>query len=170
MSTAASAEARRDSPPPPPGTHNFRLREVSKVVCRTAALKALTAYAPDVPLSSHVLRAAIDSAVARLEAKVREVETVFQYALPAKVVPDEVVKAVPDAADWVLIQTALGNNATVLLTLDQRHLPHGAIIAGVECWHPDTFLTLFYQQNPDAYRRIRRFVSIAGPMIRTSLL
>lgn len=146
------------------------LREVSKVVCWTAALKASTANAPDQPLLSCSLRAAIDRAAARLEARVREVEPVFRYAVPGENVSDEILAAVPDRADWVLIQTALENDAAVLLTLDQRHLPHGAVIAGVRCWHPDTFLTEFYQQNPGAFRRTSRFVSEAGATLRTSLL
>jgi predicted nucleic acid-binding protein len=62
----------------------------------------------------------------------------------------------PDDRPHILAARTAG--APFLLTLDHLHLPHGAIFAGVQCWHPDTFLTLFYQQNPHAYARARRAI------------
>jgi hypothetical protein len=63
----------------------------------------------------------------------------------------------PDDRPHMLAAHAAG--VPYLLTLDERHLPHGMIVAGVQCWHPDTFLTLFYQQNPNAYRRTRQRIT-----------
>lgn len=146
------------------------LREVSKVVCRHAALKTLHGQqSQEIPLG-RALRIAIDGAAERLERRVSEVEHIVQYVIPASTLSNDLFASVPDPSDTVLLQTALDSEAYVLLTLDQRHLPHGAVIAGIQCWHPDAFLTLFYQQNPHAYRRVVQFVRTAGPILRTPLL
>jgi hypothetical protein len=69
------------------------------------------------------------------------------------------VSGVADPDDRPHILAAHAAGVPYLLTLDQRHLPRGTIVGGVQCWHPDTFLTLFYQQNPDAYRRTRQRIT-----------
>jgi hypothetical protein len=51
------------------------------------------------------------------------------------------------------------------LTFDNCHLPHGATFAGVQCWHPDTFLTLYCHQNPDARTRARRSIACAASRV-----
>jgi predicted nucleic acid-binding protein len=63
---------------------------------------------------------------------------------------------VSDPSDRPLFRAAHAAGADTLLTLDRRHLPHGRVLSGVLCWHPDTFLSLLYRQDPAAYERARR--------------
>ena len=75
-----------------------------------------------------------------------------------------------DPDDRLHIRSARAAGANYFLTLDNRHLPHGAIYGGVACWHPDTFLTLFYQQNPAAYDRAKRAIKDLPDALRMRLL
>jgi predicted nucleic acid-binding protein len=80
------------------------------------------------------------------------------------------VGGVADPDDRLHILAARAAGALYFLTLDDRHLPHGAVFAGVQCWHPDTFLTLFFRQNPDAYSRARRFINQLPDAVSLRLL
>jgi predicted nucleic acid-binding protein len=99
-----------------------------------------------------IMREAIESATDRLDLQIAFLEARFRTG-PDVSVPDDALPDVKDADDRPVIELARSVGAPYLLTLDERHLPHGAVIGGVQCWHPDTFLTLFYTQRPDAYLR-----------------
>jgi hypothetical protein len=99
-----------------------------------------------------VLREAIESATDRLDLQLAYLDARFLSGLAVSVAGDELAE-VRDADDRPIVQFARSVGEPYLLTLDQQHLSHGSVIAGVQCWHPDTFLTLFYTQRPDAYLR-----------------
>jgi predicted nucleic acid-binding protein len=105
---------------------------------------------------------AIDATLAHVNAELRAqfaaLEPFFQV-VATPVMADAIdLTDLSDPDDRHHILAARAAGAPFFLTLDQLHLPYGSIFAGVQCWHPDTFLTLFYQQNPDAYTRARRSI------------
>jgi hypothetical protein len=99
-----------------------------------------------------VMREAIQSATDRLDGQLANLDSRFVSGTSATV-PEGALIEVKDADDRPIVEFARSVRAMILLTLDQRHLPHGVVIGGVQCRHPDTFLTLFYSQRLDAYER-----------------
>lgn len=62
---------------------------------------------------------------------------------------------VRDAQDVPILAGALAIRAEYLLTTDAAAFPHGLGWQNLKFWHPDTFLTAFFQRNPDAYVDVR---------------
>jgi hypothetical protein len=62
---------------------------------------------------------------------------------------------VRDAQDRPILAGALATGAEYLLTADTATFPHGVEWQGLKFWHPDTFLTAFFQTNPDSYIDVR---------------
>jgi predicted nucleic acid-binding protein len=92
-----------------------------------------------------------------LENQIRHAERTLRYVVIN--VSDEMpIDRVVDPGDWHLVHIAQRATAGVLLSLDQRHLPHGLAVGGVQCWHPNTFLTLLFQQNPELYQNAVQLV------------
>jgi hypothetical protein len=116
-----------------------------------------------------VLREAIESATDRLDLQLTFLDARFLSGLTVSVAGDELAE-VRDVDDRSIVQFARSVGAPYLLTLDQRHLPHGSVIAGVQCWHPDTFLTLFYTQRPDAYLRAIAIIRMIPESISSRIL
>jgi predicted nucleic acid-binding protein len=121
-------------------------REIAQAIERRLSVEESGARARAVAEALATLGADLDAQLAALR----------EYFRPAPAVSLEettTLTEIDDPDDRLHVLAARASGAAYLLTLDERHLPHGAIYAGVQCWHPDSFLTLFYQQNPDAYER-----------------
>lgn len=146
-------------------------RELAKVAYRKHILAALRAMPPDsapTALAAMVTRT-VEAIATALDAQLTELERFFRFS-PRAAIDDAILADVADSADRSVLHAALAGRASYLLTLDQRHLPHGTVFGGVQCWPPDTFLTLFYQQNPDAYVRVRRGITLLSDAITRRLL
>ena len=145
-------------------------REIAKVTYREHVLAALRATPHRRLDNVPALRQLFDTVASVLDAQLTDLEHVFRF-VPSRVAVDEAaLSAVADAADRPILHAALTADAPYLLSLDERHFPHGAVVAGVQCWHPDTFLTLFYQQNPGAYERVvLRLPTLPAPIKRRLL-
>ena len=144
---------------------------MAKVAFREHVLVALRAMPPGSPpafLAATVTRT-FEAVASAVDAQLTDLERFFRFA-PQAAVDDAILAEVADAADRAVLRAALAGGASYLLTLDQRHLPHGTIFGGVQCWHPDTFLTLFYQQNPDTYVWVRREIPLLSGAINQRLL
>lgn len=122
------------------------------------------------PPSAATLRRRFDRIASDLEEQLFELERSFRYADGEAAVDPALLAAVADPNDRPVRRAALAAGAPYLLSLDRRHLPHGTTFHGVRCWHPDTFLTLFYEQNPDAYRRAVDLVRETPTTVRRRLL
>ncbi len=61
----------------------------------------------------------------------------------------------PDALDREILVGALALKCDVLISRDQPMFPHGGEMHGVQLWHPDTFLTAFFQGDAQAYDQVR---------------
>lgn len=115
------------------------------------------------------LRSEFSIRAEHLESQIRDAERTLRYI--SVNVSDEIpVDTVRDPNDWHLVHLSKRAKARILLSLDQRHLPHGLVVDGVQCWHPDTFLTLFFQQNPEVYQSAVQFVRKYPSALRTGLL
>ena len=146
-------------------------RELAKVVYREHVLVAVASAAaaggnPD-PAR---LRDLFDRLADDLESQLFDLERWFRYATGEVNVDPAALEGVTDPADRQVLRAARAAGAPYLLALDRRHVPHGAIFEGVQCWHPDTFLTLFYQQNPAAFVRAARALADTPESIRQRLL
>src|SRR5258706_6596210 len=63
--------------------------------------------------------------------------------------------AVPDPNDVPILAGALATRASFLLTTNNKDFPHGRAYQNVAFWHPDTFLTAYFEQDPEAYVFVR---------------
>jgi predicted nucleic acid-binding protein len=144
-------------------------REIEKVVYREGVARLVRDQRLEQTALATLVRAEIDRLAAELEQQFRVVERSFVLVSTIESVDSALLTAVIDPADRPVLATAIAAGAHILLSLDQRHLPHGTVFQGVECWHPDTFLTLFFQQNPDVYDQVSQVVSSVRPTIRRLL-
>jgi predicted nucleic acid-binding protein len=147
-------------------------REMAKVAYRAAILAAFRTASPE--LAEGEIRALLwqvfDRIAADIERQCAELDLWFKSASELTTVDEALLRDVPDIADRPVLRTALAARAPYLLSLDQRHFPHGTVYHGVQCWHPDAFLTLFYQQNPAAYEYAARSVNGLPESIKRRLL
>lgn len=144
-------------------------REFAKVAFRGAVLAALRAE-PFSESSRTLIWRTFDRTAEAIETQCAELERWFTFASGLATVDETLLDVLSDAADRPILRTALAAQTTFLLSLDQRHFPHGTIFHGVQCWHPDTFLTLFYQQNPAAYAFAAKSVNDLPAAIKQRLL
>lgn len=63
--------------------------------------------------------------------------------------------AVPDPNDLPILAGAIATKAAFLLTTNNKDFPHGQEYQGVVFWHPDTFLTAYFEDAPEAYIFVR---------------
>ena len=147
-------------------------RQMAKVVYRANVLAAIRSpRSGDLGRSIEaILREVFDRIAEGLDDQLSGLERTFRSVTNLDAVEDPLLDVLADAGDRLVLRTALAAGVPYLLSLDQRHLPHGAVFHGVQCWHPDSFLTLFYQQNPDAYERAVSRVQSAPASIRRRLL
>jgi hypothetical protein len=117
-----------------------------------------------------VLRRVFDDVAVKLEGQLSGLERVFRQPAGLETVDEAALAAVPDAADRPILRTAIAARAPYLLSLDRRHFPHGAVYGGVQCWHPDAFLTLFFHQNPRAFERAVQGLATSPEAVRRRLL
>lgn len=68
-------------------------------------------------------------------------------------------KPLPDEKDRSILVGAAAAECTFLLSRDKRSFPHGQRFGGIVCWHPDTFLTVLFQSQPDAYYEVSALVA-----------
>jgi predicted nucleic acid-binding protein len=147
------------------------LKEILRVAERVVAT-ATSQHVADLPIDQQniVMEAALD----RIRLVVgNQVEILHRYFRLAPAPPNLTALALDDVVDpddRLHIRSARAAGAGYFLSLDNRHLPHGATYGGVACWHPDTFLTLFYQQNPDAYDRAKRSIEDLPNALKIRLL
>jgi hypothetical protein len=145
--------------------------EISRVVERAAATaeERRVAYLPD-----NERAAGVAVALARIRLRINSgIELLRRYFDVAPAIPVDAAAEltdVVDADDRLHVLAARAAEALYLLTLDGRYLPHGAVFVGVQCWHPDTFLTLFYRQNPDAYLRARQSIELLPEGVAQGLM
>lgn len=145
-------------------------REIAKVVVREVILRVLRDASGSSPADAiPAVRRAVNSVSVALEDQLAEAERVFRLVTDLSSIRDADVEVIADPADRMVLRTALASGAQYILSLDNRHLPHGTVFHGVECWHPDTYLTTFYQQNPEAYRRATRGARTLPAAIRRLL-
>ena len=123
-------------------------REYAKVISRETTLATIRRMPPDQPRAAVVLtlRRMFDTTAATLDAQLAYLERHLRSAVDPDLLDPMSLLAVSDAADRPVLAAALAAQAPYLLSLDARHFPHGAVFTGVRCWHPDTFLTAFFQQ------------------------
>lgn len=145
-------------------------REIAKVTYREHVLAALRASSRRRLDSAPALRQLFDAVAVALDGQMTDLERTFRFAPTDVAVDEATLLAVADTADRPILRAALAAGASYLLSLDEHHFPHGTIVAGVRCWHPDTFLTLFYRQNPGAYVRASRGVTLLSGAITRRLL
>ena len=70
-----------------------------------------------------------------------------------------------DEKDWPVLAGAVATGCQYLLSLDQKSFPHGQGWRNVVFWHPDTFLTAFFQADAEAYVDVRLdLADIAEPL------
>ena len=67
---------------------------------------------------------------------------------------------VADPRDREILVGAIAAECRALLSRDQAMFPNGAVLHGLEVWHPDTFLTAFFQGDRDAYQTVRLLISM----------
>jgi predicted nucleic acid-binding protein len=153
----------------------FWSREIQEEIRGVARREAVAAAMR--PFGSRVtdeLSSAIEAALERIDLLVDDqmdmLSRYFHLAPTALNSAALALEDVSDPDDRLHIRSAHAAGANYLLTLDNRHLLHGAIYAGVACWHPDTFLTLFFQQNPAAYTRTVRALKRLPSALATRLL
>jgi predicted nucleic acid-binding protein len=103
-------------------------------------------------------RAEFDRMAIEIETQFLAAERVFSFAPAPHQVAPALLSAVLDPGDRPVLAAALASGAAIILSNDQRHLRHGSDFHGVECWHPDTFLTVLFQQNPQAYRQVTQAI------------
>jgi len=147
-------------------------RESAKVVYRSTVLETLRT-APAWRRSGNVravLRRTIGRVAADIEDQLAELERWLTFAPALAIIDETLLQVVSDIADRPILRSALAAGAPFLLSLDQRHFPHGTVYHGLQGWHPDTFLTLFYQQNPTAYEYAARSVNDLPEAIKRRLL
>lgn len=65
---------------------------------------------------------------------------------------------------------ALAVGASFLLSLNQSDFPHGATHRSVVFWHPDTFLTAYFQSDQDAYVYVRDELTLLSDVLGARLL
>jgi len=78
-----------------------------------------------------------------------------------------VAAALPDENDRPILAGAVATEAAFLLSRDKEAFPHGRNFGGVAFWHPDTFLTTLFEDNPDAYQVVvdeLRFVPLEASL------
>jgi hypothetical protein len=145
-------------------------REIAKVVYREGVLRLLRETKASSPGGAvPEVRLAFNSLGEQIEAQLAQVERAFRLVPDVSGIEQSLVEAIKDPADRMALRTALIGGARHILSLDERHLPHDVVFHGVRCWHPDTFLTIFYQQNPDANRRASAGVRMLPAAVRRLL-
>lgn len=105
------------------------------------------------------IRERIDFAISALERS--------WYCPSADVLQDVMNQASPlqDEKDWPVLAGAVAAGCQYLLSLDQKSFPHGQGWRNVVFWHPDTFLTAFFQADAEAYVDVRLdLADIAQPL------
>jgi hypothetical protein len=130
--------------------------EIARVATREAALftvRRLTAgqaAEPRVTEAIQEVRRNIDSVVALLERS-------WSSPLPERLRDSMVMIAdvpVPDENDRPILAGASAVDAAFLLSKDKETFPHGGTFDKLAFWHPDTFLTALFEDNPDAYATV----------------
>lgn len=61
----------------------------------------------------------------------------------------------PDLNDIPVLAGALATRASFVLTTNQKDMPHGRVYENVVFWYPDTFLTAYFEEDPEAYVFVR---------------
>lgn len=142
------------------------VRECVKVIYRETMRTALRG----IDSRRVELRPLFDRTAADLESQLFDLEAIFRYPAGLHDIDQSALASVSDPTDRHVLRTALAAQAPFLLSLDRRQFPHGSLLQGVRCWHPDSFLTLFYQQNPASYARARQRLDALPTSIRRRLL
>src|SRR6266542_2926145 len=62
---------------------------------------------------------------------------------------------IPDPNDIPILAGALAAHASFLLTTNKSDFPHGNAYRSVVFWHPDTVLTAYFENHPEAYVFVR---------------
>ena len=78
--------------------------------------------------------------------------------------------AVRDPKDIPILAAALACGATFLLSTNERDFAHGGSYEEVVFWHPDTFLTTYFETDLEAYvfvtQELDDFAREAGALLR----
>jgi len=62
--------------------------------------------------------------------------------------------ALADANDRPVLAAAIATETTFLLSRDRESFPHGGNSGEIAFWHPDTFLTALFEDNPNEYQDV----------------
>lgn len=144
--------------------------EVARVATREQAFETVRHDPPDLPRKL----------AADLERRRHEIDRVVSdherlWGSPPHDVLREVSSALPpnvisDAKDIPILAGALACGATFLLSTNERHFPHGGSYESVVFWHPDTFLTTYFETDLEAYafvaQELDAFAREAGAELR----
>ena len=78
--------------------------------------------------------------------------------------------AVSDRKDMPVLAAALASGSTFLLSTNTRDFPHGRSHAQLVFWHPDTFLTAYFETDLDAYifvaQELETYAASMGAQLR----
>jgi hypothetical protein len=100
---------------------------------------------------------AIDDAKLQLDATVAQLEQYWHVAPPnaAEAGASEVRNiTINDVGALSVLAGAIATQARYLLTTNQEVFPNGLGWKAIAFWHPDTFLTAFFETCPDAYEDV----------------
>ncbi len=70
-----------------------------------------------------------------------------------------------DKKDLPILAAAKATSCEYLLSSDEASFPHGESWGNVWYWHPDTFLTAFFEGCPEAYIDVRLDLADIRPPI-----
>ncbi len=124
-------------------------REWVKAAIKRAADQGSDEIGRTVIDSMETVRSGIDKAVSALE------QSWSCPSADALELATGLISPLQDEKDWPVLAGAVAAGAQYLLSLDQRSFPHGRGWRNVVFWHPDTFLTTFFQVDAEAYVDVR---------------
>lgn len=125
--------------------------EVARVATREQALATARSDADTIGPELQRRRHEIDRVI-------RDHEIYWASPLPAalrdayELIPPGTVD---DEKDVPILAAAMATQSTFLLSTNERDFPNGGAYQHVAFWHPDTFLTAYFEDHPDAYVFVR---------------
>ena len=125
--------------------------EIARVATREQALAVVRTNPALLGQELEARRREIDRVVADHERHWHSPSPTALRAVHREIPPD----AVSDPNDLPILASALATDAAFLLTTNEHHFPHGQAYQGVVFWHPDTFLTAYFEDAPEAYIFVR---------------
>jgi len=125
--------------------------EIARVATREQALTVVSANPAALTDELERRRREIDRVIGDHERHWHSPAPAELRAAYATLPPD----AVPDPDDLPILSGAIATRSSFLVTTNTRDFPHGRVYQTVVFWHPDTFLTAYFEDDPEAYVLVR---------------